>query len=187
MHVEDGPKMKIQHFEISFSDPTILDDWKVKMLIFHFGSIFNMHYIVGFLSYKHDSKNKNNQQTSIISNLIIFLARAHFRARVHFIKLLQKWHFFTFSKHTATCLEISARASARQSMRMQKLNLFYIYIVLITSKLTLLWPCKVSRKFSKTAPPPALLNHLEHSTNCLWKSGCQGRKFEFEKILGKSL
>ena len=136
-----------------FSDPTILDDWKVKMLNFHFGSIFNMHYIVGFLSYKHDSKNKNDQQTLIISNLIIFLARAHFRARVHFINLLQKWHFFTFSKHTATCLEISARASARQSMRMQKLNLFYIYIVLITSKLTLLWPCKVSRKFSKTVPP----------------------------------
>ena len=46
------------------------------MLNFHFGSIFNMHYIVGFLSYKHDSKNKNDQQTLIISNLIIFLARA---------------------------------------------------------------------------------------------------------------
>ena len=153
-----------------FSDPTILDDWKVKMLNFHFGSIFNMHYIVGFLSYKHDSKNKNDQQTLIISNLIIFLARAHFRARVHFINLLQKWHFFTFSKHTATCLEISARASARQSMRMQKLNIFYIYIVLITSKLTLLWPCKVSRKSSKTAPPPhfwTTLNTARATLLCL--------------------
>ena len=162
MHVEDRSKMK-SHFPIQTS--LTIEIWKVKMLNFHFGSIFNMHYIVGFLSYKHDSKNKNDQQTLIISNLIIFLARAHFRARVHFINLLQKWHFFTFSKHTATCLEISARAySARQSMRMQKLNLFYIYIVLITSKLTLLWPCKVSRKFSKTDPPRALLNHLENST-----------------------
>ena len=35
-----------------------------------------MDYIVGFLRYKHDSKNKNDQQTFIISNLIIFLARA---------------------------------------------------------------------------------------------------------------
>ena len=43
-----------------------------------------------------------------------------------------KRDFFTFSKHAATYLEISARAySARQSMHMQKLNIFHIYIALI--------------------------------------------------------
>ena len=81
---------------------------RAQMLNFHFGSIFNLRYIVGFLSYKHDSKNKNDQQTLIISNLIIF-----WRARVHFTKLLQKWYFFISSKNAATCLEISACASAR--------------------------------------------------------------------------
>ena len=59
-------------------------------------------------------------------------------------------------QHVSEFLRAQVRAHAyseRQSMRMQKRNIFHIYIVLITSKLTLLWPCKVSRKFSKAEPP----------------------------------
>ena len=76
-------------------------------------------------------------------------------------------HFRSMQQHVSKFLRAQVRArvySARQSMRMQKLNIFHIYIVIITSKLTLLWPCKVSRNFSKTEPSPALLNHLEHNT-----------------------
>ena len=109
---------------------------RAQMLNFHFGSIFNLRYIVGFLSYKHDSKNKNDQQTLIISNLIIFLARAFISPSYSKNDIFS--HFRSMQQHVSKFLRAQVRArvySSRQSTRMQKLNIFHIYIVLITSKL----------------------------------------------------
>ena len=71
--------------------------------------------------------------------------------------------------------------NTRQAMRTQKLNIFYIYIVLITSKLTLLCPCKVSRKFSKAEPPPHFWTTLNTARKVtLWN--CQS---QLEKTTGR--
>ena len=82
-----------------------------QILNFHFGSIFNLRYIVGFLSYKHDSKNKNDQQTLIISNLIIFFgARAFARAR-SFHQATPKMTFFHIFE---ACSNMSRNFCARK-------------------------------------------------------------------------
>ena len=107
--VEDGSKIKIQHSHLSIVKNVWIRKQGVKMLNFNFRSIFNLRYIVGFLSYKHDSKNKNDQQTLIISNLIIFLARAR-----SFHQVTPKMTFFHIFK---ACSNMSRNFCARKCAR----------------------------------------------------------------------
>ena len=131
--------------------PKKLSDSKWLMFVDHFY----------FLNHACNSKSRRyNASWRSIQNENSAFARAR-----SFHQATPKMTFFHIFKACSNmswnfCLRKCARAhSGRQSMRMQKLNIFHIYIALIIWKLTFLWPCKVSRKSSKAAPPVFRSNH----------------------------